>query len=181
MTMTRLIVCCAAIALGWTVSARSEESLAEIARKEKERRERQKTGSVKEFTNSDLKVHEEEGEETPEPSSTSSSASSSSGAGSAGSSDSNEETWRARAGAARAAVAAAKKRLSALEEEYAQIGTKRLGSTDTMEILALQEKERQLQEDIEKAREDVTTQEERLQELEDEARKQQIPPGWLRE
>ena len=50
-----------------------------------------------------------------------------------------------------------------------------------MVILALQEKERELQKDLDRAREDVTTQEKSLRELEDEARKNMIPPGWLRE
>jgi hypothetical protein len=92
-----------------------------------------------------------------------------------------ESSWRHRADQARAEVQRAKGAVAAGEENVSSIANRLLMSTDTNEILRLREEQRVAEERLAQARLALTGAELALTNLEEDARRNNIPPGWLRE
>ncbi|MBN2372116.1 MAG: hypothetical protein JXO72_16695 [Vicinamibacteria bacterium] len=178
--MAKKFLCCSLV--GWSCMTLAwPQGLAEVAEKEKERRARQKDESVREYTDKDLENVKQEEEADSEHSRPAEAEASSERAEGVESARNEEESWRERMRSAREAVSESKKSAAAIEKKLAEIGMQRLGSTDMMVILSLQEEERRLQKELAQAQKEVTAQEKRLLELESVAKKSRIPPGWLRE
>jgi hypothetical protein len=91
----------------------------------------------------------------------------------------DEASWRARAATARAGVKAAQDKVASLEAQSQNLLTKRLLSTDTNEILRLSAEQKVIIDQIEPAKGAVEAARKALQDLEDEARRASVPPGWL--
>jgi hypothetical protein len=92
-----------------------------------------------------------------------------------------ESEWRQRAQDARAAVQAAEMAVREADEEAKALAQRILLSTDTYEIMELRSQQQQRTEQLEAARAAVTAAQKALVDLEDEARRARVPPGWLRE
>ncbi len=89
--------------------------------------------------------------------------------------------WRARAEGARGGARAARERLDRATAERDAATQKALFSTDTYEILALKETQRQAEERLATAQEALKASEEALVAFEEEARRASVPPGWIAE
>jgi hypothetical protein len=162
----------------------AEETLSEAADKEKARRAKQKGQPAKVYTNEDLPSEEEtkvgkkdgtkgKGKATPTVTPTP--------APSAGADRRVEEAqWKGRAAAARSALQQAEVAVAALKDALSRLGTQTIASTDTSEILRLKEEQEKVRAEIEQAEQTVQAAKGALAELEEEARRQHIPPGWLR-
>jgi hypothetical protein len=92
-----------------------------------------------------------------------------------------EEQWRSRADEARKAIATAEAAVHGLEEETKALGLRVLLSTDTNEILDLRRQQKEMAEQLEQARQNLAQAKQALDDLETEARRASVPPGWLRE
>ena len=90
-----------------------------------------------------------------------------------------EKVWRGRAQSARAAIAAAEKEVAVAEKLKAGMG---IGpQTDDPELRRIYaDKVRQAEQRVTQAREAVATAKTNQANLEDEARREGAPPGWLR-
>jgi len=171
----------------------SPQSLAELAKKEKERRKRtEKAGAeTKVIKEDDLKqVH---GGLSNEPSKRSASPSSTSApAGDASASDPDattsdldreraqrqrqEDEWRRRMAAARQRVEKAKKNLETLEGLFLVGGERYVDSQGNTVIRDLDH----LREIVASAKAEVAAAEKAVADLEERARRAHVPPGWLR-
>jgi hypothetical protein len=95
-----------------------------------------------------------------------------------------EAVWRKRAAEARAAVEKAEKRVEELQAQYTalaqDVSPNPADIGDPMRLFKLDEKKRETLAELEQAKADVTAKKKALEELEDEARRKNVPPGWLR-
>jgi hypothetical protein len=92
-----------------------------------------------------------------------------------------ESSWRHRADQARGEVQRARGAVVAAEEEVSSIANRIMMSTDTNEILRLRDEQRAADERLAQAKLALTGAELALTNLEEDARRSNIPPGWLRE
>jgi hypothetical protein len=164
-------------AFAWPPAQAAGQSLAEIAAKEKQRR---KGAAAKTYTNSDLekkggppKPTAEAAKPTePEPTPTSSRAS-------------EEITWRARASSLREAVLSAERRIPELQAELEALNLDmQPNPSDAFDPSRLQKREAAktaLRQRIEEAEKALERARQAVLDLEEEARRQSVPPGWLRE
>jgi hypothetical protein len=170
--------------LAASVSPLAAQCLSEIAQKEKERRSRKKGEKVKTYTDKDLKTPDGKKEDNQDPQISPSAAGWDVNCASCVDPETGttkEESWRERATAQRQVLATAERRLKDLEEETRKNGSTIIGSTDTMEILTLKARLAEIETQIAQAKEDVEKARRAIEDLEDEARKAAVPPGWLRE
>ncbi len=165
-------------AVAWPLLPAAGQSLAEIAAKEKKRRAGH--AQAKTYSNSDLeKVKDapspppKEGEEAePEPST-------------ATTGSSEEATWRARAQRAREAVQQAEGRIDDLQKELETLNADmQPNPADILDPSRLQKREAakaELRQKLEDAQKALERAKQAVADLEEEARRQRVPPGWLRE
>lgn len=156
------------------------DDLAAVARKEKERRAKL-ANPARVYTEGDAKtsavgsVTTLSGSPSPAPADTPPSGPSP---------DEQKATWKARADAARLEVLTAQAGLAALKREFSEYQSDVGAPTeDLMDPMRLQKREARLVEmraAIEQQRVTVSNATKSLEVLETEARKNGIPPGWLR-
>ena len=91
-----------------------------------------------------------------------------------------EVGWRTRAQRARQVVAQTAARVTALEQQIARVAGDTMASTDTNQILRLQTQRQSLEAQLNDAREASKTAQEQLADVEEEARRAGVPPGWIR-
>jgi len=92
-----------------------------------------------------------------------------------------EEQWRSRADAARSAIQTAEDAVRSLEEESKALNLRVLMSTDTNEILDLRRQQQEMATQVEQAKQNLVQAKQAMDDLETEARRASVPPGWLRE
>jgi hypothetical protein len=92
-----------------------------------------------------------------------------------------EGDWRNRAEQQRQAIATAEAAVVSLEEASKELGLRILMSTDTYEILDLRRQQQEMAGQVEEARRNVAQAKQAMDDLETEARRARVPPGWLRE
>lgn len=169
-------------------SAASAQSLAALAKKEEERRKTAKTGKV--FTNGDLK-----GENTapaPTPSSATGNASPTAPVpstqvpainvpvGKADTEVKDEAYWRKRITAARSALERSRIFADALQSRINALAADFVNRDDPAQRAQIElEKQRALAE-IERVKQEIADQTKAISDIEEEARKAGVPPGWLR-
>lgn len=93
----------------------------------------------------------------------------------------DEARWRQRAEQTRANLRQSQASVTLAEEETSTIASRLLLSTDTNEILRLRAAQRAAEERLAQARLALTGAELALTNLEEDARRNNIPPGWIRE
>jgi archaellum component FlaC len=95
-----------------------------------------------------------------------------------------EAVWRKRAADARAAIEKAEKRVEELQAQYTALAQDLNPNPsdigDPMRRFKLDEKKRETLAELEQAKADVTAKKKAFEDLEDEARRKNVPPGWLR-
>jgi hypothetical protein len=91
-----------------------------------------------------------------------------------------EMGWRTRAQRARQVVAESAARVAALEKQIERVGGETLASTDTNQILRLRAQREALENQLKDAREASRIAVEQLANVEEEARRAGVPPGWIR-
>jgi hypothetical protein len=91
-----------------------------------------------------------------------------------------EAEWKGRAAACRSATQQAEADVARLKDALARLGTQTLASTDTSEIFRLQAEQEKTRAAIQQAEERLQAAKRTQDQLEEDARRQSIPPGWLR-
>ena len=93
----------------------------------------------------------------------------------------SQAEWRTRIADQRAAVTHAEADVASSEAEVGNLASRIRMSTDTNEILRLQAEQEQARNAQEGARQRIQQAKKALEDLLEEARRQGVPPGWLRE
>ena len=91
-----------------------------------------------------------------------------------------EAGWRARAQRARQVVDQTAARVTTLEQQVARVAGETMASTDTNQILRLRAQREALENQLKDAREASRIAVEQLANVEEEARRAGVPPGWIR-
>jgi len=92
-----------------------------------------------------------------------------------------EAMWKERANEARNAVGDARTAVRKLQDQAGQLAMRIRLSTDTNEILRLRAEQQQVQQSAEAGQADLDRANKRLEDLQEEARRAGVPPGWIRE
>jgi|WetSurMetagenome_2_1015567.scaffolds.fasta_scaffold95932_2 hypothetical protein len=178
----------------------SSQTLGDVARKEEERRKAVKApGKV--YTNDDLRRYPVT---TPDPAEASSDAAKPAGEDAAApaeaksadaksveamagdakeakpSVDQGEDHWRKRIGDARSARARSDTYLEALQSRLQALQRDFYNEQDPAQRSAIWAQRTRVFDDLEKLRKDITSQDEAIAKVEEDARKANIPPGWIR-
>lgn len=162
------------------------QSLDELAEKEKEKK---KDPNAKSFSDDDLKKYQgTQASPSPPPKGTKAASPpphATPGPDSSGQRKAEEARWRARGASARAAIERAEKRVAELQAAYdaqnLDAGANPEGLFDPNRLLKAEERKRSTLAQIEQAKASVAAAKQSLLDLEDEARRKSIPPGWIRE
>jgi hypothetical protein len=168
------------------------QSLGEIAKREEEKKKKSSKPPAKVYTEEDLKKARESGSGTvnvlPEiPGSSGAAASqrpSGDGApaGGEGGGIRDEKYWRAEAARRRDAIKVAESKVQMLEAQVAGLRSD-MSPTNTQDPNRLQNQDRELRQaldNLEAARHDLDAARQSLANLDDEARRAGVPPGWVR-
>lgn len=98
---------------------------------------------------------------------------------------SSEPYWRKRFEEARDKIKEAEKRASDLQARYTALASDMNPNPadigDPMRVFNLDEKKRQTLQELEQAKADVAAAKRALEDLQDQARRKAVPPGWVRE
>ncbi len=182
-----------AAALVWPVCAAAQTqstqpSLAEIAKREAERRKTTKD-SKKVITTKDLPESARKpasapatsadgaqggGDQKPAPGAESSSASAAAGA------QGDEASWRARITQAREALRRNETFLEALQTRVNALGNDFRNSGDSVQQAKVTQDRLRALEELERVKADVELSKKQIADIEEDARKAGVPPGWLR-
>jgi hypothetical protein len=92
-----------------------------------------------------------------------------------------EASWRRRADLARITVTENQAAVAQYQEEAGKIANRILMSTDTNEILRLRGEQQKVQASLDAARGELDASRRALENLQEEARRAGVPPGWVRE
>ena len=184
--MIRLPPLCAAFVLLVAVPVVvGAQSLGEVAKRQEEKKKKSSKPPSKVYTEEDLKKARESGSGTvnvlPEIGSSSTPAASEQPAGSE-TAPHDENYWRAEATRRREAVKVADSRVQMLEAQVAGLRSD-MSPTNTQDPNRLQNQDRELrqaQDNLETARRDLDAARQALANLDDEARRAGVPPGWVR-
>ncbi len=95
--------------------------------------------------------------------------------------ESRQKDWHERAEARRDAVKNAEAAVVRAENEVGEISNRLMLSTDTNEILRLQQAKVDAETRLAQARQGFAAAREALERFEEEARRANVPPGWIRE
>jgi hypothetical protein len=175
--------------LVFAVSAGSAQGLAALAKKEEERRKTVKSGRV--YTNGDLK-----GETAPplppEPTNASAAAPGTAPvpstqvpainvpAGRADPQVKDEAYWRARITNARSALERSRIFADALQSRISALATDVINRDDPAQRTQLELERKRAVAELERVKKEMADQTQAITEIEEEARKAGVPPGWLR-
>jgi hypothetical protein len=161
------------------------QSLADVARKEEERRKSVKTpGKV--YTNDDLRRYPVStvpdaaaatGEAKPAAEGDPAAAKAKDDAPSV---DQGEEHWRKLASDARAARARSSTYMEALERQISDLNLEFYNSQDPGRKSAIITQRARLVEDAERLKQDMADQDKAVAKIEEDAQKANVPPGWIR-
>jgi len=182
-----------AVGFAWPVGAAAQTqstppSLAEIAKKEAERRKTTKD-ATKVITTKDLPESARKpasapatsaergqsgGDQKPAPGAEISSGSASSGG------QGDEAAWRARITQAREALRRNETFLEALQTRVNALGNDFRNSGDSAQQAKLTQDRLKALEDLERVKADVELSKKQIGDIEEEARKAGVPPGWVR-
>jgi len=163
------------------------QSLAEVARMEEARRETVR-GAAKVYTNDDL-VHVRDESATPAPAAapvpvpaaTSAAPATKPAVATNATPDAKDEKyWRSRLAAAQQSVSRNKVLLSALEARVNGLNTDFVNMDDPFQRNVIQENLKTTMAELERVKQDIANGTKALTAIEDEARKANVPPGWLR-
>jgi hypothetical protein len=164
------------------------QSLAEVARMEEARRKTVR-GSAKVYTNDDL-VHVRDDSTTQAPASVPVPADASAAAASSTAKPAapveakpdtrDEKYWRTSVAAARQSISRNKVLQSALEARVNGLNTDFVNMDDPFQRNVIQENLKTAMAELERVKQDITNGTKALAAIEDEARKANVPPGWLR-
>jgi hypothetical protein len=171
-----------ALALALLPAALVAQSPAEAAEREKRRRQKQKASPSPTFTNDDLA--KAGGSASPKPSPGASAAPAAGTAGSEGdSARGSEAEWRERAAGARAGIKAAEGRIQKIQERLnaLMVDTSPTNLGDPNRLQTLEAEKAKAREELDKATRDKQSAQKALEDLQEEARRKLVPPGWLRE
>lgn len=175
------------------------QSLGEAAAREKAKRDKQGPSATRVITDQDLKASRP----PPKPGqgTESGDAASRSGRGGSGSeeggtahrssgvregestsSQDDEKFWRQRAQNQRKAIAAAEKSIESSQDRMARLMADRepVALSDPNRLQTIENLKRETQQALERAQRDLAAAQKGLQDLEEEARRKSVPPGWLR-
>lgn len=170
------------------------QSLGEAAAREKDKRAKRGATATRSYTGDDLKTAPKPGSETDSASAGTApilmsgdgteegSSTSEDAEGGASSSDSDERAWRQRMKEHRDAIAAAEQAIRASEERLARLMSDRdpVGLMDPNRLQTIESQKNEAMQALESAQRDLAGARQALQNLEEEARRNNIPPGWLR-
>jgi hypothetical protein len=164
----------------------SAQGLAAIAKKEEERRKSAKSGKV--YGNGDLKT--DIAPAPPPPSSTNASPAAPStqvpsvnlpgGKAEPEGQVKDEAYWRARMAAARSALERSRIFADALQSRLNALATDFVNRDDPAQRSQLELERRRALAELEKVKKEMADQTKAITDIEDEARKAGVPPGWLR-
>lgn len=175
-----------AVALLFPASA-MPQSLAEVARMEEARRKTVR-GSSKVYTNDDL-VHVRDDGAAPAPAPAEAGAKPAVPAAAAikpaaptdAKPDAKDEKyWRSRLAAAQQAISRNRVLLAALEARVNGLNTDFVNMDDPFQRNVIQENLKTSMAELERVKQDIANGTKALTAIEDEARKANVPPGWLR-
>jgi hypothetical protein len=167
------------------------QTLADVARKEEARR-KTVTAPSKTYTNDDLRRYPVT---TPDPApATAAAKPSGEGEKAAGAADAKgadtkdvapsvdlgEEYWRKLAGEARGARARSTSYLQALESQIGALTTQFYALQDPAQRSATWSQRTRLVDDMERLKQDMADQDKVIAKIEEDARKANVPPGWIR-
>jgi hypothetical protein len=175
------------VSLGGPVYA---QGLAEAAAKEKERRAqlRQKAGAAKTYDDSDLEKQAEAGskDKSKDKNAKESAAPAAESSAPSGGSDEGPDrsVWTDRADRLREAIAAAQDKIKTTEDRIAELRLDRNPNpADQFDPNRLQKREAQIAQamaDLDTAKAELAKAQADQQKLEEEARREHVPPGWIR-
>jgi len=166
------------------------QSLAEVARMEEARRKTVR-GTAKVYTNDDL-VHVRDESATPAPAAApvpvpaaTSAAPPAPATKPAVATDAtpdakDEKYWRSRVAAAQQSISRNKVLLSALEARVNGLNTDFVNMDDPFQRNVIQENLKTTMAELERVKQDIANGTKALTAIDDEARKANVPPGWLR-
>lgn len=170
-----------------TGTAAWSQTLADVARKEEERR-KAVTSPGKVYTNDDLRRYPVTTPDPPPPPAEAKPAADAKPAVEAKaegkeekpSIGQGEEHWRKRMGDARAARARSDTYLEALQNRLQSLVSDFYNQADPAQRSAIWVQRTRVFEDLEKLKKDITAQDAAIAKVEEDARKANIPPGWIR-
>jgi hypothetical protein len=173
------------VSLGGPVYA---QGLAEAAAKEKERRAqlRQKAGAAKTYDDSDLEKQAAAGSKDKKDKKTSEPASSAESTSPSGGSDEGPDrsAWTGRAEAVRQAIATAQDRIKTIEDRIADLRLDRSPNpADQFDPNRLQKREAAIataMAELDTAKAQLAKAQADQEKLEEDARREHVPPGWIR-
>ncbi len=156
------------------------QSLAEVARMEEARRKTVR-GSSKVYTNDDL-VHVRDDSAAPVPAPAEAGAKPAVPAAPADTKPDakDEKYWRSRLAAAQQAISRNRVLLAALEARVNGLNTDFVNMDDPFQRNVIQENLKTSMAELERVKQDIANGTKALTAIEDEARKANVPPGWLR-
>jgi type IV secretory pathway VirB10-like protein len=173
------------------VSGGSAQGLAALAKKEEERRKTVKSGKV--YTNSDLKPDtlpplppaaaanaSPPTPGAPAPPSTQVPAISVPAGKPEGEKPKDEAYWRTRITAARSALERSRMFADALQSRINALATDFVNRDDPAQRAQIESERKRALAELERVRKEMTDQTSAISDIEEEARKSGVPPGWLR-
>jgi hypothetical protein len=92
----------------------------------------------------------------------------------------DEMWWRQRVAAVRAAIAGDEQRVVALESEIARLGTQAIARDDPAQQAVLRQQAIEARDELERVRAGIVVTRGELADLLEQARRLDVPPGWLR-
>jgi hypothetical protein len=166
------------------------QSLGDAARREREKRTRRPPANAKVYTDDDLKKPDEPGGEkkasresaSRETSAVSASQESSASETGEGSSAGREMVWRQGARQRRDAIASAEARISEIESRLGALMNDRdpVGLMDPSRLQTIEARKAAARQELEQAKAALAEARNALADFQEQARRQGIPPGWLR-
>ncbi len=168
------------------LSPEAQSAAPQVPEKEKkgDRESTAKPGRPRVYTNEDLRVDaesQEPGAEATTPVEVPSTPEGAAGDPEQTSRDQEKAIWKQRFSDARSLLATAEGLVAQLQERVSGLGLEILLSTDTYRILALREQEHKTRSELEMAKREAAEARQRLADLEEDARRDRVPPGWILE
>jgi hypothetical protein len=170
-----------ALAFALLPAALVAQSPAEAAEREKQRRQKQKSSPAPTYTNDDLP---KSGAASPSPAKPASPQPRGEGdQGSSSQGQQDEAAWRARARQARAEIRTADTRIETIQKRLNAllVDTSPTNVGDPFRLQTLEAERASARADLEQAKRGKEDALKALDDLQEEARRKNVPPGWLRE
>ena len=171
------------------------QSLGDAAAREKEKRAKRAPASTRVFTGADLKSAPKPEQETRSEGESRADAAEGSSSGEGGGSsnseavegagsdaDSGESAWRQRVKERRDAIAVAERSIESSQERLARLMADRepVALSDPNRLQTIENLKSETRQALETAQRELADAQQALRDLEEEARRNNVPPGWLR-